>query len=206
MMTITVLIIILTCIVSYYGFNDRRILDRYKHYPYEEIRHKSYYRLLTAAFLHGSWTHLLINMFVLYQFGEYVEKQFRQFMGISGSIIFLVFYVLMAIGANIPTMIRQSNNRGFASIGASGAVSGILFMFILINPWSMLLIFFIIPCPAIVAGILYLIYSSWASKNSRDGIDHSAHFYGAIMGVLLFILVRPQIISEFINRLLNGPL
>lgn len=182
------------------------MFERFKHFPYQEERDKSFSRWLTAGFLHGSMTHLAINMFVLYQFGMAVEYYIIAHKGVEfGRAIFVLSYILMIVLANIPTYLKHRNNPSFASIGASGAVSGILFMYILMKPWSMLLLFFVIPCPAIVAGILYLVYSSWASKNSNDHIDHDAHFYGAVAGIVLMILLNPSIINEFIAKISAVP-
>ncbi|MFZ1581027.1 MAG: rhomboid family intramembrane serine protease, partial [Saprospiraceae bacterium] len=95
------------------------------------------------------------------------------------------------------------DNAYFSSVGASGGVSGILFIYILLYPWNMLGLFAIIPVPAIVFGVLYLWYSTWASKNQNTNIDHDAHFYGAIAGLLIAIVSRPAVFSEFINSLIN---
>lgn len=205
-LTANLLIIILTCIVSYYGFNNQSIFHRFKHYPYQEERDKNFIRWLTAGFLHGSMPHLAINMLVLYQFGTAVEYYFMSQKGIVlGRSIYVLSYVLMIVLANIPTYLKHKNNPRFASIGASGAVSGILFMFIMMQPWTKLKLFFVIPCPAILAGILYLIYSSWASKNSNDYIDHDAHFYGALAGIVLMISLNPSIFNEFVQKVSNLP-
>jgi membrane associated rhomboid family serine protease len=205
-MSATILIVILTCIISYYAFQNHGFFNRLKHYPFQEQRDQSYTRWLSAGFLHGSWTHLLVNMFVLYQFGEEVEHYLVIRHGAAlGRIYFITAYVLIIILANIPTFFKQRENPGFASIGASGAVSGILFMFILMEPWRMLGIMLVIPCPAIVAGILYLFYSSWASNHSNDNIDHDAHFYGAVWGIVFMILFNPDIIDLFLEKITNVP-
>ncbi len=202
--SVTVLIIILTCFVSYYAFSNRTFFEKLKHYPYQEYRDRKFSRLLSAGFLHGSWGHLIINMFVFWSFGQYVEEAIIVVhQPTKGRTLFLLSYLVMIVIANIPTYLEHKNNPGFASIGASGAVSGILFMYILMKPWAMLGLFFIIPCPAIVAGILYLIYSSWAAKNQNDRIDHVAHFYGALSGMLILILLRPGTVSKFIDQLTN---
>ena len=202
----TILIIILTCIISYYALNNGAVFEKLKHYPYQEARDKSFSRWLSAGFLHGSFVHLLINMYVLYQFGEYVESYIVSiYEPAMGRTIFILAYIAMIILANIPTYLKNKDNPRFASIGASGAVSGILFMFIMLSPWSMLYLMLVIPCPAIVAGILYLIYSSWAARQQRDGIDHVAHFYGALSGILLMIILSPQSVGYFIQNLLDVP-
>lgn len=198
------MIIAFTVLVSSQGFSKYALIDRLKHSPVREFGGKEYYRLLTSGFVHGDWTHLIVNMFVLYSFGGYIEDFIvNEFGVLQGRIIFSAFYLLNIILANIPTALRQKNNPSFSSIGASGAVSGIIFVFILLKPWAMLLLFFIIPVPAIIAGIGYLIYSSWAAKKGHGRLDHSAHFAGAIAGMLMIILLKNEIIGHFFNRLIQ---
>ena len=201
--SITLIIIIFTALISFQGFNRYDLIDKLKHSPYREKHGKEYYRLLTSGFLHADWTHLLVNMFVLYSFGNYIESYIISLYGNpAGKIIYLMMYLLNIILANIPTMIRQSQNPSFSSIGASGAVSGIIFIFILLQPWSILYLFFVIPVPAIIAGIGYLIYSSWAANKGHGRLDHSAHFAGAIAGMLMIIILNRQIAGDFLDRLI----
>ena len=152
--------------------------------------------------------HLFVNMFVLYEFGRPVESYLTYYFGTSGgSILYLMTYLLIIVMGDIPTYYKNRNNPYFASVGASGGVSGILFIFILLYPWSMLGLFAIIPVPAIVFGVLYLWYSTWASKNQNGNIDHEAHFYGAVAGMLIAVITRPEILPEFIDNLItNFPL
>lgn len=202
--SITIIIIIFTCLVSYQGFNKYAFIDKLKHSPSLEFSLKEYYRLLTSGFIHADWTHLIINMFVLYSFGEFIEGYIvSEFGKAGGGVIFLILYLLNIILANIPTYIKHKNNPGFSSIGASGAVSGIIFIFILLRPWSMLSLFFIIPVPAIIAGVGYLIYSSWAANKEQGRLDHSAHFAGAISGMMMIIILRKEIIIDFFHRLIT---
>lgn len=203
-MSITVIIIAITCLVSYQAFNDGNLKSKLLHRPYVEHHQKEYYRLLSHGFIHADMTHLLINMYVLYIFGEYVEQTFvTLFGGMKGRIFYILMYLLTIIAASLPTHMKHKDNSYYAALGASGATSGILFSFILFNPWTTLLLFFIIPCPAIFAAILYLVYSSWASKNSRDNIGHDAHFFGAIFGFLFTIALNPNIFSSFLDRVMH---
>ncbi len=198
------MIIVFTVLVSYQGFSNYALIDRLKHSPARESNGKEYYRILTSGFVHADWTHLIINMYVLYAFGGFIENYIiGEFGVLQGRIIFSVFYLLNIILANIPTTIKHKNNPGFSSIGASGAVSGIIFVFILLKPWAMLLLFFIIPVPAIIAGIGYLVYSSWAAKKGQGRLDHSAHFAGAVAGMLMIILLKREIVELFFYRLVN---
>lgn len=201
---VTLIIIIVSAVLSYKGFNDRSFFDKWKHYPYAENRQNDFLRMLTSGFLHGSWMHLIINMYVLWGFGMTVEREFIQIFGmIPGRILYLLMYLLTIVAADIPTYIKHKDNPGFASIGASGAVSGVLFIFILFYPWAGLQFIFLpgLNIPAIIIGALYLVYSHWASKNSRDMIDHDAHFYGALFGMLFIVCFKPTILLHFAQEI-----
>lgn len=200
----TYIIVGITVLVSFYAFKNQAFFNQFKHYPYVESRKKEYLRFLTSGFLHGSQTHLLVNMYMLYMFGSIGERIYQQFFGsMMGSVLFALMYITCIIAADIPTYIKHKDNPNFASIGASGAVSGAIFLYIFTFPWDTLLLFFIIPVPAIILGIGYLIYSSWAVKNTRDNIDHTAHFAGAIYGILFTLIVHPASWDRFISVLIN---
>ena len=201
-MSVTLVICIVTFLISYQAFNNRNIIESLKHYPVAEHQNKEYYRMLSSGFVHGGWVHLLINLFVLYQFGPIVETILQQLFGtIMGPVIFLFMYLTTIIVADLPSFFKHKSNPSYAAIGASGAVSGVVFIYILFFPWTSLSLYGIIPFKAIVGGIAYLIYSSWASNNRNDGIDHSAHFYGAIYGILFMIVIYPKVISHFIAEM-----
>jgi membrane associated rhomboid family serine protease len=143
-------------------------------------------------------------MFVFHEFGRTVEDNFIIHFGfLGGQALFLFTYLLIIIMGDIPTYFKHQDNRLFSSVGASGGVSGILFIYILLDPWAMLGLFAIIPVPAIIFGVLYLWYSTWASKNQNDNIDHEAHFYGAVSGILIAIVSRPSIGSDFLHYLIT---
>ncbi len=204
-MSLTIVILVITCVVSFLAFNNRTMFDNLKHYPAVEHQRKEYYRWLTSGFLHGDYMHLIINMFVFYSFGAALEKYYTYHFGmIGGSILFGVTYLLTIILANIPTYFKHENNPYYTAIGASGGVSGILFIYILIYPWNMLGLYAIIPVPAIIFGVLYLWYESWAAKNQNDNIGHDAHFFGAIAGIMIAIVSRPAILPEFLRSLIDN--
>lgn len=202
-MSLTLIIIILTGLISYNCFQDRGRFQALLHSPYQEKREKEYYRFLTSGFVHGSMLHLIVNMYVLYSFGQIVENSFLNMFGeMMGRLNFLFVYLLTIIFANIPTFIKHRNNASFSSVGASGAVSGLLFIFVLLAPWAEgMRLFFAIPIYPIVFGVLYLAYSSWASKNSNDRIDHDAHFAGAIFGMIFALILKPELFNHFIHQL-----
>lgn len=205
-LTITLGIIAVTCLVSWRAFNDRSLFEKLKHYPYQENRDKEFYRFLSSGFVHGSGMHLVINMYVLYTFGEVVEKIFTYQFGMLGRFIFVIFYLSAIVVADIPTFLKHKLNPGFASIGASGAVSAIVFVFILFDPWQGLTFIFFpfFSIPAFILGIGYLIYSSWASNRGGGKIDHSAHLAGAIYGIVFMCVLRPSLMLEFFKSIQDG--
>ena len=202
---ITKIISIVVFLVSIQAFNNPAFFEKYKHSPYRVYHYKEYYRLVTSGFLHGSWVHLLVNLFVFWQFGDFVENYifYAVFGNTVGAVLYALLVLLAIVAGNIPSTLKYKNNPNYGSIGLSGAVSAILFSYVLVNPWSKIYLYAIIPIYTIVAAVLYLIYSQWASKNSRDNIDHSAHFYGAIFGLVYTIAVYPKILSYFINTLIH---
>jgi membrane associated rhomboid family serine protease len=204
--TVTLIIIGITVLISWQAFSNRDLFLKFMHYPYEEHRDKEYYRWVTSVFLHGSWMHLAINMFVLYSFGTFIESVFVELFGVvKGRINFVALYVLSGVFADIPTYLKHKNNQSFSSVGASGATSGIMFAFALLLPWEMIYLFGIVPIPAIIAAVLYLVYSSYASRQEAGSrIDHEAHFWGAVFGFVFTIALKPELFSAFLSKVVNG--
>jgi membrane associated rhomboid family serine protease len=205
-MSMTLFFIGLCVVLSYLSFQNPAMFHKLKHWPYAELRNQEFYRLLSSGFIHGSWMHLLVNMFVLYMFGGAVEARFvQQFGPFLGMVNFSMLFLATIVLADVPSMLKHRNNPGYAAVGASGAVSGIVFTYILFDPWTLLYLYAIIPIPGIIAGILYLIYSSWASKNSQDNIDHDAHFFGAVVGLTLSVIMHPPFLIRFFEKLMDIP-
>lgn len=204
-MGVTTSIIILTALISWQGFQNQEITSKLLHSPTKELRDKEYYRLLTGGLVHADFVHLLINMFVLWSFGSKVESFYiATFGGLKGMLYYLFLYAATIVLANLVTYSMHKNNWGFASLGASGGVAGILFTFILLSPWSWLWLFFLIPIPAVVFGVLYLAYESYAS-NKQDLVDHTAHFYGALAGLMISLALSPNLLNQFLSALMKGP-
>lgn len=203
-LSITNVIVAITCLVSYLSLNNPQLFNKLKHYPYEESRNGEYYRWLSSGFVHGSMMHLLINMYVLYQFGNALEKYYIRWFGETlGRNLYLLMYLTTIVAADIPTYFKHRNNPRFGSIGASGATSGILLVFCLLRPWEWLLF---PPLPYIVFGILFIGYSAYAGKQARSGgIDHDAHLWGAIFGLLITIGLKPSLITDFIYKIQQFP-
>jgi membrane associated rhomboid family serine protease len=197
-MSITLYIIILNFIVSWQAFRDPAFFNRWSHRPFAVDRLRQYERWISSGFVHGSWLHFGINMFVLWQFGEAVEKTFIALSGATlGSIRYVTLYVVTLVASSVPSYLKHRHDPGYASVGASGAVSGILFAYVLFYPLNLLYLYGIIPIYGIVAAVAYLIYSTWAARNARDHINHDAHLYGALGGLLLTILMYPRSVVTF---------
>ncbi|PSL27525.1 rhomboid family intramembrane serine protease [Chitinophaga ginsengisoli] len=201
-MTISIAIIILTCIISITSFNNQRRIDDLSMWPYMVKEKKQYYRFITSGFVHGDFMHLGFNMLTLFFFGRHIEEAFL--MIFHSKLYYLLFYTLALVLSDIPTYLKHKNNDGYRTIGASGAVSAVVFAFILFAPWTKILVF-IIPMPAILYGIVYLGYTIYLSRRgSHDGINHDAHLWGAVFGILFPLIFEPRIGLFFLDQLLHG--
>lgn len=195
---ITYIIIGLTVIVSYACFGNRELFEKLAFIPYVTIREKQWYRFLTHGFVHADSMHLLVNMFTFWSFGKYMEDIFN-YAGF-GSWGFLLLYFGGMIIASVPDILKQKDNPYYISIGASGAVSAVLFSSIFFDPWGKILLFAVIPIPGILFGVLYLIYCQYMAKRAGDNINHNAHFYGAVYGFLLPAIMNPSYIELFLSH------
>lgn len=204
-MSITLAIVIVTALISYHGFNNLNIIESLKHHPYLEHNKKEYYRLLSSGFVHANTTHLLINLFVLYMFGRYIEATFQILYGNSlGPIYFVFLYLSSIVFADLPTHFRYKNHFPYSAVGASGATSALVLIYCLLDPWNW---FLYPPVPAIVFAAGYIFYSHWSDRRGRaDNIGHSAHLYGALYGILFLVLTKPSILKVFASRIMEGPI
>ena len=198
---ITYLIIGTTVVVSLLCFNRRDFINRLSFNAYAVIKRKEWYRILTHGFVHADMTHLFVNMFTFWSFGSFMETLFSDIGFSKGAFVGLYFGGM--IFASLYDLVKQRHNRYYGSIGASGAVAAVLFSSILFNPLGTILLFAVIPVPGIVFGVLYLLYCHYMAKRSTDNINHNAHFYGAIFGFIFPMLLRPSLISVFVEQLLR---
>lgn len=203
-MKITWIIILLTSAISIPAFSNRAFFDKMKFNAFIIKENKQWYRFISYGLIHADWMHLLINMFVLYSFGEQVEMMFIYIFGLKGTILFLILYVSAIFISAYPSYEKHKNNSWYNAVGASGAVSAILFSSILLLPSSNIYLLFIpSPIPAVIFGILYLIYSAYMAKKAVDNIGHDAHFWGAIYGLTFPIVLKPSLFLNFINQIEN---
>tara|TARA_B110000503_G_C7163370_1_gene420735 strand:- start:1359 stop:1982 length:624 start_codon:yes stop_codon:yes gene_type:complete len=200
---VAIIIIVLTCIVSIPAFSNRDFFYRFDFAPYSVEERKEYYRFVTHAFLHADWTHLFFNMFVLYTFGRATQEYFENYLGSMGIFYFVLLYFGGIIFAVLPTYRKEKNNPGYHSIGASGAVSAILFSYIIFSPSTelTLLIFPFFGLPSIVWGIAYLAYEQYSSRKNISNINHDAHIAGAIFGIVFTLITVPKSLSSFIDQI-----
>src|SRR5690606_30978723 len=195
---ITLVLIAITVLVSWQAWQRPRLLDRLMLWPPAIDRQRQYDRLVTHGFVHADWQHLLFNMITLYFFGRHVEQIFAPYIGPFGFVLFYLSAILVAI---LPTYLRHRRDPSYRSLGASGAVSAVLFAFILVQPWALIFVFFI-PVPAIVYAVLYVGYSIWMDRRGGDNINHSAHLWGAGYGVLFTVMMEPRVVEVFLARLM----
>lgn len=197
-------IIIIACIAfSLLAFNNAGIFNRFLFSPYATIHYKQYYRLFTHAFLHGDYMHLAFNMYALYLFGEALEGQyFVLLFGAKSSFYFILLYVGGIFFSTLFDLVKQKDNPNYSSVGASGAVTAVVFSAILINPtMGMGIIFIPLFIPAWLFGMLYLFYSWYMGKKQIDNIGHNAHFWGAVFGFVFTILLKPALLPRFFTEI-----
>lgn len=196
---VTYLLIGLTALVSWQAFEKPRLLDRLILWPPAIDRNRQYDRLVTHGFIHADLQHLLFNMLTLFFFGRAIEPLFVQRLTPIG---FALFYLSAIVVAILPTYLKHRHDRNYRSLGASGAVSAVLFSYILFDPWSLILVFFL-PVPAIVYAVAYIAYSIWMDKQGRDNVNHSAHLFGAAYGVLFTVMMEPRVVPLFVQSLMR---
>ncbi|GHH49033.1 MULTISPECIES: rhomboid family intramembrane serine protease [Gammaproteobacteria] len=197
---ITLILIAITAVVSWMAFNNRKLADRLILWPPAIDRNRQYDRLVTYGFIHADFAHLIFNMITLYFFGRPIERVMTM---ATGSVLtYPLFYLAALVVSIMPSYIKNQKNPNYLSLGASGAVSAVLFAYILLAPWTIILVFFI-PAPAIIYAVFYVGYSIWMDRRGGDRINHSAHLAGAAFGVMFMLIMRPEVLDIFLEQLAN---
>jgi membrane associated rhomboid family serine protease len=203
----TYIIIAFTALLSITAFNNSEWFSKLQFNAYQIYHRREIHRLLTHGFLHANWTHLIVNMLVLFFFGPIVEQYIKAILspGLQhlSLLIFLLFYFAGIIVASLVSLYKHKDDAWFNSVGASGAVSAVMFCFIFFKPWELIYFYGIIPVPGIIMGALYLIYAQVMSRRDADNINHDAHFVGAVFGFLFPLLINYNLIHHFINQLMS---
>lgn len=197
----TEIIIIITAVISIAAFYSQELMHRLIFNPYMISVRKQWYRFLTSGFIHADWIHLFINMLVLWSFGNVVEENYGVAFDEKGSFYYLLLYLGGIVISITPSYKRHMHNAGYNALGASGAVAAVLFAAILFRPLDKIYLYGVFGLPGIVVGIAYLGYSYYMDKKGGDFINHDAHFWGAVYGVLFTVLLKPTIFLHFLDEL-----
>jgi membrane associated rhomboid family serine protease len=201
-MEVTYGIILFTVVASVFCFNNEELFGRLKFNAFDVHHGKQWYRFFSYGFLHANWVHLLINMFVFYNFGKLVEHFYRGYFREK----YILYYILLYMGglllSIIPAFGKHKNDVFYNAVGASGAVSSVVFASIIIYPKSPISFFFLpVEIPAWIFGALYVVYEFYMSRRAKDNIGHDAHFWGAIYGMIFTIALRPAFVKEFLQAI-----
>jgi membrane associated rhomboid family serine protease len=190
MITVTIAILLLTCVISFIAFSNEKITQDLIFYPPAITNNNQWYRFVTCGFIHADFMHLAFNMYTFYLFGGIVEPAFVEIFGDTGKVLYTVCYILALVVCLLPTYLQHRNNYHYRSLGASGAVSAIIFIGIVLFPTMGMRIFPIpINIPAFIFGPLYLVVSAYLAKKGRGNINHSAHIWGAVFGIVYLVIV-----------------
>jgi membrane associated rhomboid family serine protease len=190
------IIFLFTLATSIFAFNDRALFGKFMLHPYTVAKGKNLYTYITSGLIHADWMHLLFNMFTYFFFAFQLERMIGHWQ-------FGLLYFLGLVLSSIPSVVKHKDHFWYNSLGASGAISAVLFSYILFEPTTLLLVMFI-PMPAVLFAVLYLYYSWYMAKKANDNIGHDAHFFGAITGLMFTVIFVPGILPNFIDKLTLG--
>lgn len=206
---ITAGLIAINLLVSFLAFNNQQVLAKTIMWPYGVKRYNQYFRFITSGFIHADFMHLFFNMFTLFFFGQNVEIIFTQ-ANLGGGFAYLALYFLGLIISDIPTYLKQKDNYNYHCLGASGAVSAVVFAAIIFNPWGKIYLYGAIGISAFIYAILYIVYCVMMSRRGGDNINHDAHLWGSLFGLVftigLIATLQPGLFDYIIEQLKNPSL
>lgn len=201
-MPVTYIIIFITAVVSVASLNNEDLFSKLKFNAYDVKHSNHWYRFFTYGFVHAGYFHLFINMLVFYSFGAVVESYFKVYFPGKETLYYILLYVGGLLLSIIPAFGKHKNDVFYNAVGASGAVSAVIFSSILLYPTGKIFLFLLpVPIPAPVFGILYVIYEAYMSKRGKDNIGHDAHLWGAVFGVLFTLALKPGLALIFLQKI-----
>ncbi len=204
-LTANLLIIIVTVGMSLYAWSNQSVFQGWMMNPKAIDQNREYHRFVTSGFIHADYMHLFFNMFTLYNFGDFVEQVFIDKFNNDqriGSVAYVIFYIVAIIAADISTFLKHRNDSNYNSLGASGAVSAVVFGAILFVPTATLTVL-VFPMPAFIYAILYLAYTYYEMQRGNSYINHSAHWWGAVFGIVVMIAMYPEVLPSFIDQIIH---
>jgi len=202
---ITTIVIIITALVSIGGFSNPKIIDDLIFYPPAVSKHNQWYRFFTCGLIHADVGHLIFNMLSLYLFGRFVEDKFIEIFPDNGKWLYLLMYITSLLVCLLPTYFKNRDNYSYKSLGASGAVSAVVFAGLMIAPYVEVGFFLIPPIiPGFIFGPLYLLITAWLDKKGGGNINHSAHLWGALYGILFIIVAGRMVGYDAVQEFVNG--
>lgn len=204
-LSLTIIVLLITTVISIIGFSNRNIFDGLKFNAFLIYHNRQVWRFLTSAFIHVDFIHLVINMYVLYMFGPHVESFIIGLFPSSllGKFLYLLLFGGATVLSSFYSFEKHKHDLWYNAVGASGAISAIVFSFIAIYPLKSLYFIFLpgVPIPAFILGILYLLYSWYMARKKVDQIGHDAHFFGSLFGFLFMFIIDPPLFLKFIDAI-----
>lgn len=188
----------ITIIVSLIAFSNEKVYDKFILHPYNVSRGKNIYTLITSGFIHADYMHLFFNMLSYYFFAFDLERKIGHWQ-------FALLYMVSMVLSDLPSVAKHKSDFWYRSLGASGAISAVVFGAILYNPLGKMMILILpIPIPAVLFGVLYLVYCSYGSKRGQDNINHDAHLFGALSGIMITALLDHSVLPDFFHAVTEG--
>ncbi len=201
---VTFILIAANILFSIAGFNSPALLSKTLFYPYGIKRNNEYHRFITSGFLHADWLHLFFNMFTLFFFGRNMEIILSRSIP-GGEVWYVVIYFVALIISDVPSYIKHKDNPSYRSLGASGAVSAIVFAAVIFDPWSQIQLYGFISMSALVFAVLYVLYCIYMGKRNSDNVNHDAHLWGSVFGLvatlILITILRPDVMPYILDDL-----